>query len=525
MTLDRFWSGGIRAWPVALAAGIGALACYLPTLSRFVSTADPAEFQTLARTGGVAHAGYPTYVMMLRLVGSLPISTLPWRANALTACFGAVAIALLAYVAQRWTGRATAALVAAAAFAMTVTMWNESTLAGVHAPTLALDAILLLLALHYAWRPSLAVAGAAAFLFGLGITCHLTVLGLGLPLLLSLVAGVRRSPRRARHLALVMIAFVIGLSPFVYTIAMDRPEQPMNYLYDTLEPGQTPFSVERPELPQRLERLLWLLSGEQYLGVDHRTLPVLAHRAVYVASVLFFNELPFGVLFLALAGLLRLLRAPGEPRWIVGAWFASAVLLAGIGGTELTLHYFFLPCTWVLCLGLAVALGALSERSMPLGRIAMVAVLAMPVLRHRITEPPAPLARFAMWRHVWAVSPGEWSPFREDRRYDSYGRGVMQRLPPRATVIGARWNEAVTLRYFVFGEPLRPDVQVLYAGMAPPRLARQWRAAVAAGRPAYMTYLPGAEELPGARLDPVWDSGWRQLWRIEMAPADTLAAR
>jgi hypothetical protein len=517
MTLDRFWSGGSRAWPVALAAGVGALACYLPTLSRLVSTADPAEFQTLARTGGIAHAGYPTYIMMLKLVGSLPIGTLPWRANLLTACFGALAIALLAYVAYRWTGRAAAAVVSAAALGLSVTMWNESTLAGVHAPTLALDAALLLLALRYWWRPSLPVAGAAALLFGLGLTCHLTVLGLGLPLLVSLVAGVRRSPQRPAHLALVALAFVAGLSPFAYTIAMDRPEQPMNYLHDTLEPGQASFAVERPGLSQRLERLRWLLSGEQYIGGARPGLQVLGHRAGHVAAVLAFNELPFGVLFLALAGLVMLLRTPGEPRWLVGAWFASAVLFAGIGGTERTLNYFFLPCTWLLCLGLAVVTSALLERSAALGGIAMAAVLVMPVLRYRMPDPPRPLARFSMWRQVWSQSPAEWSPFREDARYDSYGRGVMQRLPRGAVVLGGQWEECETLRYFVYGEPLRPDVSVLYAGPASPRFSRMWRGAESAGRPVYLTRPPTPDMPQGARAELVWDSGWRRLWKLPQA--------
>ncbi len=519
MTLERFWSGGTRAWPVALAAGVGALACYLPTLSRFVSTADPAEFQTLARTGGIAHAGYPTYVMLLRLVGSLPIGTLPWRANLLTACFGALAIALLAYTAVRWTGRASAALVAAAALTMSVTMWNESTLAGVHAPTLALDAALLLLALRYWWRPSLAVAAAAALLFGLGLTCHLTALGLGPPLLVSLAAGLRRSPAAKRHLAVVAVAFVVGLTPFGYVLAMDRPEQPMNYLHDTLEPGQASFAVERPGFAERLERLRWLVSGEQYLSVSRPGPSALWHRAEYVAKVVFFNELPFGVLLLAVAGFVLLVRAPGEPRWLVGAWFASATVLAGIGGTEHTLHYFFLPCTWMLCLGLALALSALSERSAILGGIAMLAVLAMPLVRYRMPEPPGPLAGSAMWQSVWRRSPAEWSPFREDLRYDSYGRGVMQRLPDRAVVLGGRWEECETLRYFVYGERLRSDVSVLYAGLEDPRFSRLRREAESAGRPVYLTRLPASDVLRGARAGLVWDSGWAQLWKLESAPS------
>lgn len=187
--LERFWSPERRAWRVAVAAGLASFALYAATVSPFVSTADPAEFQALARTGGIAHSGYPTWVLLLQLAGAVPIGTLPWRANLLTAGFGAVAVALLAYTAHRLTGRRGMALVAAAAFALGITSWNEATLAGVHAPTLAVDAALLLLALRYRWRPSTAVAAAAGGLFGLGVTGHLTVLGLAPPLLLALAGS------------------------------------------------------------------------------------------------------------------------------------------------------------------------------------------------------------------------------------------------------------------------------------------------------------------------------------------------
>lgn len=515
MTLERFWSAGLRAWPVALAAGLGALLLYGATLSPLVHTDDPAEFQTLARTGGIAHAGYPTFVLLLKAAGSVPIGTLAWRANLLTACFGAVAVALLAYTAFRWTGRAAAALGAAAVFAVGVTSWNEATLAGVHAPTLAVDAALLLLAMRYAWRPSVAVAACGGLLFGLGLTGHLTALALGPVLALGFLLGAPRARGPLRHAAAAALLCVVGLSPFAYTIAVDRPEQPMNYLNDELEPGQSALVVERPDPGQRIRRLGWLLSGAQYMGVDRRSPAVLARRAFHVASVLVLNDLPFAALPAALAGAVGLLRAAGEARWFVLAWFVPAVVLAGLGGTERTLHYFFQPCTWLLSLGLAAALAHVAGRDARLGWASLALVLAMPVVRYSIPDPPAVAARLPGWRRIWSMAPADWSPFRVDRRYDAYGRGVMERLPPDAEVLAGQWEVCGPLRYFVHGEPLRPDVAIRYAGLRAPRFRRMWREAEAAGRPVYFTHPPEPAALEGARTELVWDSGWRQLWRIE----------
>jgi hypothetical protein len=518
--LERFWAPERRAWPVALAAGAGAFALYAATASPWVFTADPAEFQTLARTGGIAHAGYPAYVRLLELAGALPFGTLALRANLLTAVFGAAAVALLAYTARRWTGRHGVALVAAAAFAMGISAWNEATLAGVHAPALALGAALLLLALRYRWRPSVALAGATGLLVGLGLTGHLTILGLGPPLVLAFVGGLKRAERPGRHVAVAVIALAAGLLPFADTVAHDRPEQPMNYLHDTLEPGSTPFAVERPDLGQRLARMQWLLSGREWLANDRRDVATFVRRAVRVVSVLVLNDLPFLTSLLAGAGLFLLLRGGGVPALLVGSWFATATLVAWIGGTERTLHYFFLPATWVLALGLAVMLAALAARGRAWAVLASVFVLAAPLVRLSLAEPPAPLAHRQIWEGVWHMAPRDWSPFRADRRYDDYGRGVMQRLPPRAVVLGGKWEECTTLRYFVHGEPLRPDVDVLYAGVFAPRFGRLREAAERAGRPVFATRVPTPEAYAGARLDRVWDSGWRELWRVR---ADSVA--
>lgn len=499
---------------MALLAGLCALALYVGTVSPLVHTADPAEFQALARSGGIAHAGYPAYVRLLEWAGSWPFGTLPWRANVLTACFGATAVALLAYTATRWTGHRGAACVAAAAFAMGITSWNEATLAGVHAPTLAVDGALLLLALRYRWRPRLALAAAAGLLFGLGLTGHLTVLGLGLPLLVALVGGLRQARRPVLHVAVAGLGFVAGLMPFADTIARDRPEQPMNYLHDTLEPGEAPFAVERPDLGQRIERFQWLLSGRQYLTHGQRDLVTLARRGFHVASVLALNDLPGLAVVLAVAGLVLLLRGGGVPAMLLFSWFVPAVVLAFVGGTELTLHYFFQPCTWILCVGLAVALAALAARQRVLAAIAGVLVLVTPLVRLRIAKPPGPVARTTIGQRVWGMAPRDWDPFHADRRYDDYGRGVMERLPPNAVVLGGRWEECTTLRYFVVGARIRRDVSVLYAGLQPPRFSRLREAAERAGRPVFMTRAVPAEALGRSRAERVWDSGWRELWQV-----------
>src|SRR6188474_220293 len=78
---------------VALVLAILALIAYLRTLAPDVLYGDSAEFQTLAYTLGITHStGYPTYLLLGRLLGFLPINNPAWRISLLSAICGAITV-------------------------------------------------------------------------------------------------------------------------------------------------------------------------------------------------------------------------------------------------------------------------------------------------------------------------------------------------------------------------------------------------------------------------------------------------
>ncbi len=517
--LDAFW-GPIPAARTALVAGLIALIVYVGGLSPYVHTFDPAQFQSLARSGGIAHSGYPTLVLLLRGVGALPFGTLAWRANLLSALSGTIVVALLAYTATRWTRRPLASVVGALAFMLSLSAWKESSLAGVHIWTLALGATLFLLALRYAWWPSLRVAAAAGLLFGLGLTSHLTVLGLAPVLLVAFATGLVRSAYRTRHVIAVVIALACGLSPFAMLVLNDRSTQPMNYLVDTLEPGPLVPASGEPSLGLRIARVRWLVSGAQYLGGLRRDAGTLARLGTFLVLDEGVNEFPFVTFPLALLGLIVLWSRSRRLGLWLALWFGMACVFTLIGSSAYTSRFFFLPGAYGLALGLAFLLGEAERGRGWVARLAMLVVLAMPFVRLTLAEPPVVLQHAPMLPTIWRLWPDEWQPWHHERRYDDYGRGVMARLPQHAVVLGMGWDESTTLRYFVYGERLRPDVDVRYTGPRDPRLSRHFHEAIAAGRPVYATGVPLDDALPDARVVGVWDSGWHGLWRLDpVAPA------
>ncbi len=520
--LAGFWAPNVPAARTGILVGLATLAVYAATAGTFVGSHDPAQFQTLARTGGIAHAGYPTVVLLLQLFAHLPFGTLPFKANLFSAVSGAAAAGLAAYIGTRLTRSALAGAASAAAFALSFTLWEESTHAGVHSFTLALDATILLLALRFARVPGSRVAFAIGALFGIALTSHLTCLSLAFPLAAVAFLTARRGALRASYVASTVGGVAVGLLPFLYLLAMDQATQPMNYLADSLDPALVSFAGAHPSPPQRLERFTWLLSGRQYLldgGFD--ALGSLPRRSANLMLDLVLNEFPFGTALLAAFGLALVVLRRDAVALVLAAWVVGAAAFVAVGATPLMSRIFFLPGSFVLALGLAAAVAALRRRGVGLAAGLALLLVAAPLTRVCVSAPPPGLPRATMITSLWGLVPAEWSPFVNDRSWDEYGRGVMARLPPGAVVLTC-WREATVLRYFVFGETLRPDVQIAYACGFAPRFQRMAREAQAAGRPVFSSYEPGPALLgEHGHAERMWSHAYGGLWRVTVSPSNS----
>ena len=517
--VDEFWAPGIAAARAGWLAGIAAFALYAATSSSYVFSADPAQFQTMARTGGIAHAGYPTIVLLFQLAALVPFGTLALKANLVSAIAGAIAVGLTAYAGARLTRSAFAGATAAVAFALSLTLWQESTLAGVHSFTLALDAAVFLLALRFAAAPTARLAAAIGLLFGIALTSHLTCLSLLFPLGVVLALVARRGTLRAGHLGAAFAGLLVGLTPFLYLLAMDQASQPMNYIRDTIDPALVPFAVDHPTPAQRGQRFAWLLTGRQYLEHGGLLAPhSVRFRFELLAIDLVLNEFPLVGSVLVAVGLVLLARRRDAVALALAAWLAGAVFFVAIGAVSFMVRIFFLPGALVCALALAVTLAGLRRAAPAAAWLAALLVVLAPIARatgHLPLSIGPPGGRIAATARLW---PEEWDPFVDDRSWDAFGRGVMARVEPRAVILSC-WQTATTMRYFVHGEPLRPDVEVAYACDFAPRFQRMARAAEAAGRPVYANYEPSAELLGGGTAEHVWTNGRGTLWRVHLPAA------
>jgi hypothetical protein len=116
-----------------------ALMLYAHTVSLDLATGDIGEFQYLPARLGLAHSnGFPFYMLVGWAWSHVPLGTMAWRMNMLSAFAGAVAGALTTAFAQRLSGRVSVALLAGGFLALSPSVWSWSLIAERYALVLAL---------------------------------------------------------------------------------------------------------------------------------------------------------------------------------------------------------------------------------------------------------------------------------------------------------------------------------------------------------------------------------------------------
>lgn len=196
---------------------------YTTTLVPGVAVGDSAEMQWVPHTLGVLHAtGYPLYTLLgWAWSHAIPVGTVAYRMNALSAVVGAGTVALTYMLARRVASSIIAAVMAALALLASPLVWSQSVIAEVYALHSLIAVAILYLLVRWAQgrRDDPAADGwllIAALVGGLGLAHHRTILLLA-PAALFFVFWVDRAIwRRWRLWLKALILLSLGLVPYLY---------------------------------------------------------------------------------------------------------------------------------------------------------------------------------------------------------------------------------------------------------------------------------------------------------------------
>lgn len=293
---------------------MAAFAVYLRTLLPDVGgPEDSPKFQYLGAVLGTAHPpGYPLHTMLSHVFSLIPVGTIAYRVNLMSAAFGAAAAAMAVLLAlETGTSRAAAAL-GALVLAFGVSFWHFSVLAEVYTLSAAL-----LLAIAYwlvRWRHSGADVHlfAAAGCYALAIGNHLSIAAAAPAIAVFLLAT---SARRVLRLRVLLPAALIVASGFLqYFYILIRTRAHSRYLEAQANTLAELVDVVRA---RQYQDYLFAFSWDQFL---YERLPDFA--------ILVREEIGLIGIGLAVAGMLVLLRRDWRVGLLLSLMFAGLALFA-----------------------------------------------------------------------------------------------------------------------------------------------------------------------------------------------------
>ena len=352
----------------AVAVFAAAMTLYVRTLSTTLLLGDSAEYQVLFQTLALAHpTGYPITILLGHLITLLvPLGSLAYRANLVSAFFGSLALALV-YLAGRVLGGTSlhiggtrvAAFVGALALGLGQLFWWHSVIAEMYTPSAAMIAlVILLLAL---WRRSgnsklLAGAGLAG---GLGVGIHYTTPMIAPAVLLYLALTARRKDDWRN--AFIGALLGLGLS-FLAFFALDAINAPSGYFHAVVEPSVSALDLTPQQYASPFGRIGYELAGRQFQGelLSLSKARVIDNVKIYFGAMQ--DNFARPVLGLAALGMLAMLfyKRPEEVRrWpeALLLLFAWAVMLAFIVNYDIgDIYQFYVPN--FVPLAIAASLGA-----------------------------------------------------------------------------------------------------------------------------------------------------------------------
>jgi hypothetical protein len=432
--------GGGRGTSLAgpLGAGLVGLIVYARTAMPGVAFSDWGEMQTVPHVLGVSHpTGYPTYILLAWAAQLVPVGSVAFRENLLSAVLVAAVLAVVAAILQHLDVRPLIAFGAALALGAVGTVWAAATVAEVNALHLFLISLLILFALRWAHRRATRDILLGGLVLGLSLGNHLLTLFVA-PFLVLFVLWAGRGEVRKRPALLLatIVAVLAGLLVYLYVPLAALQSPPLAYNH-----------------PVTLDGVLWLATGQQFRyqfdlfspkgpGDFVTNLPnlvsVMGARATPVLPVLGLVGLPV---------LVR--RRPAAGLALLGIFLTGIYVWATYQRLE---HYLLVPFL-VLTLSAAVALDAAmhvvarrrrrfgrDERVMAVGFVAGVAAVAFAAALAAVN---------------WGAADRS-----ADHSGEQYVDAVFGALPPDAAIL-SYWDPSTPLWYAQHVEGRRPDVLIV----------------------------------------------------------------
>ncbi|RJP21312.1 MAG: DUF2723 domain-containing protein [Candidatus Abyssobacteria bacterium SURF_5] len=418
---------------------------YVLTLCPTVHWGDSGELITAAYTLGIPHPpGHPLYAILGKLFTLIPLGSIAYRVNLMSAFFGGISCYLLYRIAcdrlepSPW--RIAAALSGTFFFAFSTTAWDQSTVAETTTLHVSFMMLLTLLAFRLTsgkiiWRNETYSLCLFSFLYGLSMTNHVAGVFFLPAFIYLFLSSYGKKILAPRLLGKMIAACFIGGLVYLYLPIRSLSDPPLDW-------GN----------PETWSNFWWVITARQFSDnlvkkVDILFLPVNVWKRV---QDLLQQYTLVGCVF-GLAGIPALLRR--ERRFLIFTCIVL-VILCYIGLNSAFISAYFVPALALIGVIIAAGiqwvieiLGAVSER---LKKVSSVALLQKSVCSLLAAGFVLPLK----------LHYGEMD--RSDDYYAyRYGTQILNQLPQNTLLFTADGYALFTLWYLTFCENERPDIMIV----------------------------------------------------------------
>ncbi len=213
MSLKSFFT---KSWVIPFFLLITTSTLYLLTLAPTVYWGDTGELITSASVLGVPHpSGYPTYMLIAHAFTKIPLGTIAWRVNLLSALSAALTILVVYKIGFLISKNRLFSLLGALTLALLPLFWHHALIAEIYAFHLFFLALILYCFLSYYLHQIKWYLFAGSFFFGIALTNHLTTIFL-LPAIILLILAMRTKINFSKALLCSLSFLVLGFTPLFY---------------------------------------------------------------------------------------------------------------------------------------------------------------------------------------------------------------------------------------------------------------------------------------------------------------------
>ena len=407
-----------------------------PGLTWANNGSDGGDLITASYTGGVAHpTGYPLYLLIARLFQFIPIGSLAYRTNLMSAVFTALSAAFIYGIVSRTLNEQgskqarLSALIAGYAFGLTPLVWSQAVITEVYPLHAFLTGLILyLFVTSFQDVSPISLERIRGLVLGLAMGNHVTTIFM-LPLILISnnkvnLNSVKLNP--ASSVIRQLVWFFIGLSIYLTLPLRALTAPPVNW-------GN----------PVTLKRFWWLVSGELY-------------RSYYLQSV--FNDIlgriqawgslllqQFGWLGLVLGITGLILYFVPSRLYLASIWTSLACSLFALLYSSDDSYVYLIPMYISFAIWIGLGVGNLSKN----------------IASHHSAFASVVLLFFAGYLIVRIPGYVDQLDASKDLRAERFGEQVMTEIPKDALVFVKGDRALFTTWYYHFALQERTDLVVI----------------------------------------------------------------